>query len=284
MANTNAPTGFSQNNGVASQTYEMVQVAIASTNTSPIFAGDPVAQLSTGYIGALPVSGTSITVTGASGTGAVATLTYSSIAAANVPPVGSTVVVSGLTSTGVGYNGIWTVTASSQTSLSYASAATGTYVAGGTIVGYVPILGVFVCCEYLSTSQKKKVWNNYWPGADAAADVTAWIISDPDAVYSVQTANSNTTATAVGLANIGQNINFSYGSGGNTASGLSGAYADQYTIATSPYLPFRIIGLANYTPGGVTPFLSISGNDYTSAYNKILVRANYAVQNTLFGI
>ena len=29
-----------------------------------------------------------------------------------------------------------------------------------------PIIGGFVGCKYLSTSQKRTVWSNYWPGSD----------------------------------------------------------------------------------------------------------------------
>ena len=70
MANTNAPNGFSQYSGTGSvPTYEQVQMAIAATNTTPIYFGDPVVQatgttgLGTGYIAqaaapqALTVSG-----------------------------------------------------------------------------------------------------------------------------------------------------------------------------------------------------------------------------------
>ena len=57
MANTNAPNGFSQYSGTGSvPTYEQVQMAILSTNATPIYFGDPVVQatgttgLGTGYI------------------------------------------------------------------------------------------------------------------------------------------------------------------------------------------------------------------------------------------
>ena len=70
-----------------------------------------------------------ISVTGASGTGSVATLTFATQAA--VIPVGSTIVVASVNPTA--YNGTFIVTASTLTSVSYASTATATYVSGGTI-------------------------------------------------------------------------------------------------------------------------------------------------------
>jgi hypothetical protein len=206
MANTNAPFGFRQYSGTGSApTYEQVQMSIASTNSTAIYYGDPVAQLSTGYISTNSISGTAA------------------------------------------------------------------------------ITGIFVGCRYLSVAQKRPVWSNYWPGSDANGDVTAYVITDPNAQFIVQTANSNTTATAVGLTNVGNNIGFAMGTG-NSANGISGAYADQYTINTTATLPFRIIALANYTPGGVSPLATINGNDPTTAYNQIIVTFNNASTKSLTGI
>lgn len=63
-----------------------------------------------------------------SGTGTTATLTYST---SYTIPVGSTIVVAGVTP--AGYNGTYTVTASSAGSVSYANATTGAQTAAGTI-------------------------------------------------------------------------------------------------------------------------------------------------------
>ena len=71
---------------------------------------------------------TSTPVLSTSGNGAVATLT---LASTYTVPVGSTIVVSGVTP--AGYNGTYTVTASSAGSVSYASAATGAMTVAGTI-------------------------------------------------------------------------------------------------------------------------------------------------------
>lgn len=147
----------------------------------------------------------------------------------------------------------------------------------------VAVAGIFVGCKYLSVSQKRTVWMPYWPGSDASGDVTAYVITDPGAQFIVQTANSNTTATAVGLANVGNNIGFAIGTG-NTSTGQSGAYADQFTINTTATLPFRIISLANYTPGATSPLAGINGNDPTTAYNCIVVGFNNAVGKSLTGI
>jgi hypothetical protein len=69
-------------------------------------------------------------VTAASGNGTTATLTYSST---NTYPTGSQITVAGMTP--AGYNGTFTVTASTSTTVSYANTTTGSMTVAGTITG-----------------------------------------------------------------------------------------------------------------------------------------------------
>ena len=79
-------------------------------------------------VGAQGIS--SIAVTGASGTGSVATLTY---AGPFTFKVGARMTVSGVLPTG--YNGTYAITATTSTSVSYSNTTSATYVSGGSIVG-----------------------------------------------------------------------------------------------------------------------------------------------------
>jgi hypothetical protein len=322
MANTFAPNGFQQYQGTGSlPTYEQTQLAIVSTNTTPIFFGDPVTQaagttgLGTGYItqGYGPVTLT-VGATGiATSSAGVLTVTFTAATTSTsgnlpsspnawAPPVGSVIVINGATASSANLNGAFTVTSSTTTTAVCANSGatiSATSTASGTVTVFVPIAGVFVGCRYLSTANKYPVWRNYWPGSDANGDVTAYVITDPNAQFVVQTANSNTTATAVGFSNIGQNISFNYNdsvatgeTNGNTASGLSTMFADQYSLiansnagaVANAYLPFRIIALANYVPGATSPLVSINGNDNTTAYNKIVVGFNNSMPRAFAGI
>lgn len=295
MANTNAPNGFSQYSGTGSvPTYEQVQMAIAATNTTPIYFGDPVVQatgttgLGTGYI-AQAAAPQALAISGVALSNGIVTATFT---ATTAPAVGSVLALTGLT-TATTLNGNWLILSSTTTTatFAYSGAALSTQATTGYV--YTPIAGIFVGCKYLSVAQKRTTWSNYWPGSDAntAAAVTAYVIDDSNAQFNVQTANSNTTATAVGFSNIGNNIGFAIGTG-NTANGLSGAYADQYTLIgnypagapSNQLLPFRIIGLLNYTPDGSNPLQSINGNDFTSAYNRIVVAFNNAALKQFSGI
>lgn len=295
MANTNAPNGFSQYSGAGSvPTYEQIQMAILSTNTTPVYFGDPVVQatgatgLGTGYI-AQASAPQALAISGFTLAAGVVTATFT---AATAPAVGSVLVLTGL-ATATTLNGTWPILSSTTTTatFAYSGAALSTQATTGYV--YTPIAGIFIGCKYLSVSQKRTVWSNYWPGSDSntSAAVTAYVVSDSNAQFNVQTANSNTTATAVGFANIGNNIGFAIGTG-TAANGLSGSYADQYTLisnfpagaSSNNLLPFRIVGLLNYTPDGSNPLQSINGNDFTSAFNRIVVGFNNAALKQFSGI
>ena len=318
MANTFAPNGFSQYQGTGSvPTYEQTPLAIAGGNAGAIYFGDPVTQavgttgLGTGYIVqgygpvTLTVGATAITTNATTG---ALTVTYSAATATGgalptvwAPPVGSNLIITASTMTSGNLNGTYTVTSASSTTAVCANAAAtinATSTASGTVTVITPITGIFVGCRYLSTANKYPAFRNYWPGSDANGDVQAYVITDPNAQFSVMTGNSNTTATAVGLSNVGQNIGFHYSQSGVTttngvaANGLSTYFADQYSLiansaagpAANAFLPFRIIGLQNYIPGFNSPLQTINGNDWTTAYNRIVVGFNNALPRSFAGI
>lgn len=123
----------------------------------------------------------------------------------------------------------------------------------------VQLAGIFAGCKYVSTSQKRTVWSNYWPGSDANGDVEAYVIDDPNAKFLVQAG-----ASAITFADIGNNIQLNVGTG-NTATGISGMYVE--TPASTITLPFKIVGLVEAPPGA-------NGTDAASAYNQIIVQFN----------
>jgi len=131
--------------------------------------------------------------------------------------------------------------------------------------------GIFAGCKYLSVSQKRTVWSNYWPGSDANGDVEAYIIDDPNAQFVVQSSDVGGTSP-ITFANIGEYINIAVGTG-NTATGISGMTIDQDTLATTATLPFRIVGLVENPPGA-------NGTDIASEYNLVIVAFNNASTRT----
>lgn len=149
------------------------------------------------------------------------------------------------------------------------STATG-YITQGA-AGTTVLAGIFVGCKYLSTSQKRTVWSNYWPGSDATGDVEAYVIDDPNAQF-VAMGNSTTfnitgSATTMTSSVIGQYAQFAIGTG-STSTGRSGAYLDSVnTTATFPFIVRGLIGLGpDYNVG--------PGSDPASAYNWVVVGFN----------
>ena len=121
------------------------------------------------------------------------------------------------------------------------------------------ITGIFMGCKYLSISQKRTVWGNYWPGSDANGDVEAYICDDPNAQFIVQT-----DATGIFFTDIGSYCQFNLGTG-NANTGISGAYVGG--VAVTVTLPFRVIGMVTDPPGQ-------NGTDVTTPYNQIIVAFN----------
>lgn len=122
------------------------------------------------------------------------------------------------------------------------------------------LAGVFYGCKYLSVSQKRTVWSNYWPGSDNNGDITAYVVNDPNAKFIIQAAsNLNVTQAAVGAS-----ILTAGGSAGNTANGISGMYAASVSAPSAPTDPFRVVGLVTAPPGA-------NGTDTTANGNYIIV-------------
>jgi len=147
------------------------------------------------------------------------------------------------------------------------------------VAGTTQIAGVFWGgCEYYSVAGKIPLQRPYWPGSDAAADpFPAFIISNPNATFLVQTGNSNTTASAATLANVGMTANFAIGTG-NTTTGASGAYLDLYQAGNTSTQPFRILQLGSDFLESGSP-----GSDPTTAYNWVLVGFNFQEMRSTTG-
>ena len=138
----------------------------------------------------------------------------------------------------------------------------GTVVRGDGTTGAAGIAGIFVGCTYLSVSQKRTVWSNYWPGSDVASNqtVTGYIINDPNAKFLVQVGPTGLTQ-----AEVNSNIGYDIGTG-NTANGLSGAFVTEASLNTTPTLPFRVISIVTQPPG--------SAGTEAGAYNRVIVAFN----------
>lgn len=145
-----------------------------------------------------------------------------------------------------------------------------------TTPGTAQLAGVFAGCKYLSVSQKRTVWSNFWGAADVASGntVEVYYVNDPNAKFLAQVGGS--TSTGLAATDIGANVQFAYGTP-NTMSGVSGAYIDiTVTPTTTATLPFRVVGLVTSPPG--------SNGTEAGAYNYAVVAFNNVSTKTLTGI
>lgn len=114
------------------------------------------------------------------------------------------------------------------------------------------ILGIFQGVEY-NDAQGNRQNSPYWPASattQASQTATAFVITDPNVVYSVQETNgSGAAGTALALADVNLNINFAVGTG-VSATGQSGASINNTTENTTATLNCKILGL-DPTPGNV---------------------------------
>ena len=132
------------------------------------------------------------------------------------------------------------------------------------------LVGIFTGCEYYSTSQKKTVYNNYYPGSDATSDVIAYVVDDPNSQWMVQAAGGPITA-----ASIGAGADVAATPVPNTTMGTSGMVLG--TPSTTVTFPFKVVSLVTSPPG-------VNGRDVTTAYNNVVVAFNNQIYKALLGV
>ena len=119
--------------------------------------------------------------------------------------------------------------------------------------------GIFVGCTYIDATGMP-VKSNYWPASTVtfgSADVTAFVIDDPNVIFEV------TTDVAISIpADLGASSNTTMGTV-NTANGISGADLTATSPSNSNY-QWRIVEVVNRP-----------GQDLTAAQLAVWVAPNY---------
>jgi hypothetical protein len=133
------------------------------------------------------------------------------------------------------------------------------------------LVGIFIGCSYYSTSQRKQVFNNYWPGSDATGDVSAFVVDDPNALFKVQAG----IASAITQTSIGRTADIVATPVGNTTTGISGMSLS--TPTTTVTLPFKVANVITTPPGA-------NGTDLTTPYNYVIVAFNNQQFKALLGV
>lgn len=115
------------------------------------------------------------------------------------------------------------------------------------------ILGVLVGVEY-TDSIGRRVVDTKWPtgGVASATDITAWVIDDPDTVFSVQADGT--------LAETARGDQADISNAGNAANGLSTATLSNTLKGAGIQGQFRVIDLDRYVD-----------NAWGDAFTRVLV-------------
>lgn len=123
-------------------------------------------------------------------------------------------------------------------------------------------IGVFAGCEYTDPNTGVKVWKQYYPGSVTASDIKAYVIDDPNAIFSVQ---ANSTAYDA-LANIGACYALGSVTSGSTVTGNSTIALDtDGTPSAGVTLPFKVVGISE---------IADNVNAATGQYTDVLVMIN----------
>jgi len=127
----------------------------------------------------------------------------------------------------------------------------------GTIAA-MPILGVFVGCEY-TDSTGKPVKSAYWPTGTTSADAVALVVEGDQNEFEVMADG------AIAKSDIGSQANWSMGADpyGSTYTGISNA-----TISATP--------VADNSSGGfqIIDFVEDGANTAGDTYTRVIVRIN----------
>lgn len=85
-------------------------------------------------------------------------------------------------------------------------------------------IGVFGGCRYVD-AQGNQVFSKMWPASTTATEIVALVYDDPDIVFECQ-------ISTVAAGDVGNLVDWAAGTG-SSATGVSGAYADESTKATT---------------------------------------------------
>ena len=102
-------------------------------------------------------------------------------------------------------------------------------------------VGVFMGCTYTDPNSNQKVFKQYFPAGTVAADIKAYVVDDPDALFKVAVVSGTTVISGVTQTAVGLNAALV----DNTGSTITGdsLVAISATTATNGALPVRIVDI-----------------------------------------
>jgi len=132
------------------------------------------------------------------------------------------------------------------------------------------VIGVFTGCTYTSPATNQKLFSQYLPASTAAADITAFVVDDPAAVFKVAVTLANSVVSTANTASVGSNMSVVLGAG-STTNGDS-KFSVLAGSQTTDTLLARVVGVVTETATG------------TDAFPELIVKINNHQYNNRTGV
>ena len=118
-------------------------------------------------------------------------------------------------------------------------------------------IGVFMGCKYTDSTSKQMTFNQQWPADMAASDAVAYVVTDPEVLFQMQSDETVAQAALGANASVVQTA-------GSTSIGNSKNAFDGSTVATTNTFPVKVVDFVD----GPT---STVGDTYTDVIVKFNV-------------
>lgn len=124
-------------------------------------------------------------------------------------------------------------------------------------------VGVFMGCTYTDPNSNQKVFKQYYPSGTVAADIKAYVVDDPDALFRVAVVTSGTTISGVTQVAVGLNAAL-VDNAGSTITGDSLVAVSASATVTNT-LPVRIVDVVPDTANSL------------GSYTEVIVKWNFGM-------
>ena len=118
-------------------------------------------------------------------------------------------------------------------------------------------IGVFMGCKYTDSTSKQMTFNQQWPADMAASDAMAYVVTDPEVLFKMQSDETVAQAALGANASVVQTA-------GSTSIGNSKNSFDGSTVATTNTFPVKVVDFVDGPTSSV-------GDTYTDVIVKFNV-------------
>jgi len=118
-------------------------------------------------------------------------------------------------------------------------------------------IGIFMGCKYTDSTSKQMTFNQQWPADMAASDAMAYVVTDPEVLFQMQSDETVAQAALGANASVVQTA-------GSTSIGNSKNAFDGSTVATTNTFPVKVVDFVDGPTSSV-------GDTYTDVIVKFNV-------------